>query len=163
MNMKKLNLWITILALIIGFGQPTKADAVPINYDEASDGDLAGWPFEPDLGAADIGLNVVTGSIYGMPGTYDGNDAFDFEIPIGLEAVSITLTVENFNFLTSPAGVEGDASNSEGVGGLDKDTYTIPYDVEHNFTGDGTFSFGTPYEGTHMINTYGGFFWFGRI
>ena len=64
MNMKKLNLWITILALIIGFGQPTKADAVPINYDESISGDLyMNIVGADDLGNVDLGLNTIRGHL----------------------------------------------------------------------------------------------------
>lgn len=143
MNMKKLNLWITILALIIGFGQPTKADAVPINYDESISGDLyMNIVGADDLGNVDLGLNTIRGRVQSVS-PYDYYDAFKITIPENLLVSSIDLIITNFNN-KSPETDYGAAVVFYNTSDLDYPT----------FNSNGTLSFGSASPGTYSFSAH---------
>jgi hypothetical protein len=83
-----------LIASIVAFVVLPKAQAVPVNYDEIVDGDLAGFGPFPVL-PFDVGLNTVTGNFgFTLPGPTDW-DSFAFSIPAGAELTGAALSLSD--------------------------------------------------------------------
>ena len=79
--------WMTTGALALGLLLSGSALAIPINYDEGVSGDLAG----DDLGALDVGTNVITGTLSGD----NDDDDFLFTLVAGQQITDVAITTSN--------------------------------------------------------------------